>query len=173
MEVKFKGRMYPLGKKIRKVETEAPAVRVKMLNDETKIIGMMAPKVQIMIALPNIKDFNNGLFDALMKFKEQSIMYIITSSDTAIINKTNAMFNLHKGFISNDFIEFSQKFGLSMSDEFLAKGIFIIDKEGVFKYIEIPNNVEKNFDLKLFSAALDETVNFKAKGHVHENWMGA
>lgn len=172
MEVTFKGQSYTLGKKIRKVDTEAPAVRVKMINEETKIIGMMAPKVQVMISMPNIKGFNNGLLEALKPFKEKTIVYIITSSDEKSIQKVNEMFHLHEGFISNEFQEFASKFGLSMNDELLAKGIFIIDKEGAFKYIEIPQNVEKNFDLDAFKTALDNTINFKAKGHVHENWMG-
>ncbi len=49
MEVVFKDTKYTLGKKERKIEAEAPASRVKMLNDETKVIGMMAPNVQVMV----------------------------------------------------------------------------------------------------------------------------
>ena len=173
MEVKYKGQSYTLGKKIRKVGGEAPACRVKMLNDETKIIGMMATKTQIMIALPNIKDFNNGLFDILKAYKEKTIVYIITSSSEKDIQKVNDMFHLHEGFISTEFSDFAPKFGVSMNDELLAKGLFIIDKEGVFKYAEVPSNVEGRFDLQSFEMALDETINFKQKGHVHENWMGA
>ena len=147
MEVKLKNKTYTLGKKIRKVDTEAPALSVKMLNDENKIIGMIAPKVQVMIALPDIKSFNNGLFEVLKKFEEQSIVYIISSSDKPLVEKVNEMFNIDQAFISTDFKSFSQKFGLCMGEELLAKGIFIIDKEGLFKYIQIPLNVENNFEV--------------------------
>ena len=59
-----------------------------------------------------------------------------------------------------------------MSEELLAKSIFIIDKEGVIKYKQIPSNIETSFDLEEFKEKLSETVNFKQKGHSHENWMG-
>jgi thiol peroxidase len=59
-----------------------------------------------------------------------------------------------------------------MSDELIAKSIFIIDKEGLIKYKEIPSNIETSFDLEKFKTMLLEVVNFKQKGHTHENWMG-
>lgn len=173
MEVTFKNERYTLGKKLRKIGAEAPAVRLQMLNEETKIIGMMAPKTQIIIALPNIKDFNNGLFDILKAYKEKSIVYVITTSNENDIDKVNDMFNLHKGFISTQIQDFAPKFGLHMNESLLAKGLFIIDKEGIFKYVEVPLKVESPFNLQSFEIALDETINFKQKGHVHENWMGA
>ena len=171
MEVKYKGETYTLGKKVRKVGGEAPACRVQMLNAETKIIGMMAPKTQIILSLPNIKDFNNGLFDILKAYKEKTIVYIMTSSKEEDIQKVNTMFHLHDGFISTEYSDFAPKFGVSMNDKLLAKALFIIDKEGVFKYAEVPSNVEARYDLQNFEMALDETINFKQKGHVHENWM--
>ena len=66
MEVVFKDTKYILGKKERKIEAEAPASRVKMLNDETKVIGMMAPNVQVMVTLFNVKQYSKEL-DAVLK----------------------------------------------------------------------------------------------------------
>lgn len=37
--------------------------------------------------------------------------------------------------------------------------------------VEIITEENRNFDLEGFKKALDEAVNFKRKGHVHENWM--
>lgn len=173
MEVKYKKEVYTLGKKERKVETEAPASRVKMLNNEIKVIGMMAPKTQIMITLPCIKAYNNGLHNILEEYKSKIIVYIITKSNDDNLDKVKNAYSIDEGFISNDFLNFSLKFGVNISDELLAKSIFIIDKEGVIKYKEIPLNIETSFNLELFKEKLDETVNFKQKGHTHENWMGA
>ena len=59
MEVTYKDKSYTLGKKERNVEGEAPAVRVKMLNGETLVIGLMAPAVQVMVKL---NDYENDEF---------------------------------------------------------------------------------------------------------------
>jgi len=172
MEVKYKKEFYILKAKDRKVESEAPAVKVKMLNNEEKVIGMMAPKIQIMISMPNIKDYNNGLHDILKKFESKLLIYIITNNSIQECEKIKDAFNIDSAFISNDFKNFSLKFGVNLNDDLLAKSIFIIDKEGIIKYKEIPSNCEYSVDLDEFETKLEEVVNYKAKGHVHENWMG-
>jgi len=173
MEVTYKNETYTLGKKERKLESEAPAVRVKMVNGETKVIGMMAPKTQVLITFPCIKAYNNGLHNILQEYASKTITYIITKSSEENLNKVKDAYGIDEGFISNEFKDFSLKLGVNINDELMAKSIFIIDKEGIIKYIEIPSNIETSFDLEKFKAALEETVNFKQKGHTHENWMGA
>ena len=59
MEITYKNKSYALGKKDRNIEGEAPAVRVKMLDNETKVIGLMAPSVQVMITLNDINKYNS------------------------------------------------------------------------------------------------------------------
>ena len=172
MEVSYKKEVYTLGKRDRKLESEAPAVRVKMINDETKVIGMMAPKTQVMITLPCIKSYNNGLHNILQEYKSKTIVYIITKSNDENLEKVKIAYSIDEGFISNEFKDFSLKFGVNINDELLAKSIFIIDKEGIIKYKEIPLDIETSFDLKIFKEKLDEVINFKQKGHTHENWMG-
>lgn len=172
MEVLYKKENYTLGKKERKVEGEAPSVRVKMLNGETKVIGMMATKTQVMITLPCIKAYNNGLHNILKEFEAKSIVYILTKSGEDNIEKVKNAYCIDEGFISNDFLDFSLKFGVNINEELMAKSIFVIDKEGIIKYIQIPSNIESSFELEEFKTKLAEVINFKQKGHVHENWMG-
>lgn len=172
MEVTYKKETYTLGKRERKVESEAPAVRVKMINGEDKVIGMMAPKVQVMITLPCIKAYNNGLHNVLQEYASKTMVYIVTKSSDDNLEKVKDAYSIDEGVISNDFKNFSLKFGVNINDEMIAKSIFVIDKEGVIKYKQIPSNIETSFDLEEFKIKLDETVNFKQKGHVHENWMG-
>ncbi|QKF80606.1 hypothetical protein [Halarcobacter ebronensis] len=173
MEVTYKDEIYTLGQKERKVETEAPAVRVEMLNNETKVIGMMAPKIQVLITLPCIKAYNNALHNILQKYSSKLVTYIITKSANENIEKIKADYSLDEGFISNNFKDFSLKFGVNINDNLLAKSIFVVDKEGIIKYIQIPSNIETSFDLEEFKTKLDEVANFRQKGHTHENWMGA
>lgn len=172
MEVKYKKEFYILKQKERKVDSEAPAVRVEMLNGEAKVIGMMAPKIQVMITLPDIKDYNNGLHDILEKSASKLLVYIITSGKKESMEKIQNAFGLDSGQISNDFNKFSLKFGVNLNETLVAKSIYIIDKEGVIKYKEIPSNSEHAFDLDEFESSLQEVINFKVKGHTHENWMG-
>ena len=172
MEVKYKKEFYILKAKERKIDSEAPAVKVKMLNNEEKVIGMMAPKIQVMLTMPEIKDYNNGLNDILNKYKSKLLVYLITNSSLENIKKVKDAYDLEDGFISNDFSKFSLKFGVNLDEELIAKSVFIIDKEGAIKYKEIPSKVEASFNLDELEIKLEETVNYKAKGHVHENWMG-
>lgn len=173
MEVTYKNNSYTLGKKERKVEGEAPAVRIKMLNSEIEVIGLMAPSVQVMICLNDINKYNSNLHEIVNNTKIKILSYIITSSSEELVEDIIEKFALNKAFISNDFIDFSCKFGVNIDDSMIANSLFIIDKEGVIKYIEIPNDLDDDFNLEEFSINLNEVVNFKPKGHTHENWMGA
>jgi thiol peroxidase len=172
MEITFKNNKYTLGKKERKVEGEAPAVRVKMLNDEVKVIGLMAPSVQVMITLNDVSKYNSDLHQIINTTKRKVFPYIITSSSQEIIEDIAEKYALDREFISNDFVDFSNKFGVNIDDSMVANSIFVIDKEGVIKYKEIPTDLEDEFKMEDFSQTLNEVVNFKPKGHTHENWMG-
>ncbi|QKF76132.1 hypothetical protein [Arcobacter defluvii] len=172
MEITFKNNKYTLGKKERKVEGEAPAVRVKMLNDEVKVIGLMAPSVQVMITLNDVSKYNSDLHQIINTTKRKVFPYIITSSSQEIIEDIAEKYALDREFISNDFVDFSNKFGVNIDDSMVANSIFVIDKEGVIKYKEIPTDLEDEFKMEDFSITLNEVVNFKPKGHTHENWMG-
>lgn len=164
MEVLVNDQKVELQKRERKVGSEAPAVRVKMLNGETKVIGMMAPKVQAMITLPKSGSLSDELEEIVNKHKEKSIVYIISSQK---LDK-----NVDESISSIEFKDFSTKFGVYATDEFCAKSVFIIDKEGEIKYKEIVGDIDSEFDIASLDSALDEAINFKRKGHVHENWMG-
>jgi thioredoxin-dependent peroxiredoxin len=172
MEVTYKNKSYALGKKDRKIEGEAPAVRVKMLDNETKVIGLMAPSVQVMITLNDVNKYNSDMHEVITTTKRKVNAYIITTSDTEQMEDIAEKFAIDKGFISNDFKDFSLKFGVNIDDSMIADSIFVIDKEGLIKYKEIPADLEDEFKIEDFSITLNETVNFKPKGHTHENWMG-
>jgi len=172
MEVTYKNNNYKLGKKDRKIESEAPAVRVKMANDEIKVIGLMAPSVQVMIALNDVNKYSSDLHEVINTTKRKVFPYIITSSQKELVEDVAEKFALDRGFISNDFVDFSNKFGINISDSMLANSLIVIDKEGVIKYIDIPADLDNEFNMEEFSQTLNEVVNFKPKGHTHENWMG-
>jgi len=153
-----------LQKKERKVGSEAPAVRVKMLSGETKVIGMMADKVQVMITLPKADSLSSELLEVINKHSAKSLIYTIAAAPQTLAYDNTLS--------SVEFKDFAMKFGVFASDEVCAKSVFIINKDGEIVYREVVGNLDDSFDLGAFDSALDEAIKFKKKGHTHENWMG-
>lgn len=172
MEVTYNNKTYTLSKKERRVGGEAPAVRITMLNNETKVIGMMAPKTQVMITLLHAQDYSQELHSILQAYPHKISFYVITSDTKEALESVISHFDLPQEQCSVDFKEFASKFGVNMEDEYIAKSLFIISKEGEISYIQQHKDVEEAFDLEDFKTQLFALINQKQKGHTHENWMG-
>lgn len=172
MEVTYKNKKYTLSKKERKVGGEAPSVRIKMLNDEIKVIGMMAPKTQVMVSLTQAKTYSKALHEILETYPHKIISYVVSSDTQDALESLAIEFGLAKENVSIDFKEFASKFGLNMEDEHIAQSLFIINKEGEIAYIQLPEEVESELNLEELKTQLHEVVSLKQKGHTHENWMG-
>lgn len=165
MEVLVNNEKVTLQKKDRAIGSEAPAIRIKMLNGEVKVIGMMADKVQVIITLPFKDSISDELKTIIDKHNDKSLIYVISSEE---LNK-----ELNSEFSSIDFKDISLKLGVNIDETLCAKSIFIINKDGEIVYKEIVSSLEDEFLLDKFDSALDEAISFKKKGHTHENWMGA
>lgn len=164
MEIELNGEKITLQKKDRKVGSEAPALRVNMLNGEMKVIGMMAEKVQVLVSLPYSDSLSDGLKTILDKHTAKSLIYIVSAQE---LDK-----DVDSTCSSIDFKDFSMKMGVYINDEICAKSVFIINKDGEIVYKQILNTLDGEFDLELLDVSLDEAIKFKKKGHTHENWMG-
>jgi len=163
MEVVVNGRKVELQKRDRKIGSEAPASRVKMLDNETKVIGMMADKVQCMITLANSYDLNASLLEIINKHKEKANIYVISAT------KLENLYD--ESMTSVDFVNFTTKYGVNIDDKSCAKSIFIINKDGEIEYKEVLDDLVSEFNFELFDIELDKAIKFKKKGHTHENWM--
>jgi len=164
MKIELNGEKIVLQKKARQLGSEAPALRVKMLNGETKVIGMMADKVQVLVSLPYTNSMSDTLESIINKHKEKSLIYTISSQP---LDK-----NVDDSFSSIEFKDYSLKMGVYVNDQACAKSIFIINKDGEIVYKQILKTLDSEFDTELFDKSLDEAIKFKKKGHTHENWMG-
>lgn len=164
METIVNGNKKPLLTKERKIGSEAPAISLVMQNGESKVIGMMATKVQVIFTLPYASSLSEALRMILEKHQDKAFVYFVGSE---------ALHEVDSAIASFDFIELSKKFGVYIDDTLCAKSLFIIDKDGQVVYKEITADVEDEFDLDTFHFRLNEAILFKKKGHVHENWMGA
>ncbi|MBP1681779.1 MAG: redoxin protein [Proteobacteria bacterium] len=165
METIVKGVSKALLKNERKIGSEAPAISLVLQDGESKVIGMLATKVQVMIILPYHDSLSHALLEIAQKYQEQAFIYFISSQ---VLDQTT-----NPACTSTDFEELAKKFGVYIDETLCAKAIFIINKDGQFVYKEITRDVEDAFDLEMFETKLDEAIHFKKKGHVHENWMGA
>lgn len=163
MDILLNNETITLQKKQRDVGSEAPAKRVTMLNGETKVIGMMADKVQLIISLPYSESLSDELENIINNFKEKALIYIISAQE---LNK-----NVEKAFSSVQFKEYAMKMGVYINDKVCAKSLFIINKDAEIVYKEILKELAAEFDLAMFEKKLDEAIEFKKKGHTHENWM--
>jgi thiol peroxidase len=164
LEIEIDNKKVVLQKKDRALESEAPAMRVKMDDGETKVIGMMADKVQVFISMPNEDSLTDTLKNVLEKHNKKSLIYIISANPI-----TKKVENIDT---SSDFKNYSLKMGVNVDDTRCAKSIFIINKDGEIIYKEIVPNLTDEFNLVEFDESLDKTIKFKKKGHTHENWMG-
>ena len=165
METIVNGISKTLQKNERKMGSEAPAISLEMLDGQTKVIGMLATKVQVMITLPFHNSLTPELSSIIEKYQDQAFIYLISAQTLG--EMTNPACS------STDFAELAKKFGVYIDETLCAKSLFIINKDGQFVYKEITKDVEDGFDLEMFETKLDEAIHFKKKGHVHENWMGA
>jgi len=152
----------PLQKQ-RFVGMEAPAVRLKDTHGEEKVIGMMAPKVQVMVTIPTANDLTAELLEVLYRHAQKALIYLICpeaiESDLGSIVSTL------------ECEKFSLKYGV-YRDESCVGAIFVINKDGEIVYRDLAVLDGERLDVEAFDTALGEAIRFKKKGHTHEEWMG-
>jgi len=78
LETIVKGVRKPLLKNERKMGSEAPAISLVMQDGESKVIGMLATKVQVMITLPYHDSLSSSLLEIIQKYHEQVFIYFIS-----------------------------------------------------------------------------------------------
>lgn len=174
--------MYQLSKlqgKKRTIKGEAPSARVFLSNSEETIIGMIAINVQLIISVYSLQETQ---INELLLFMDKELsaykklhFYIITKESFEEIASFQK--KLSKAIVLQDTLnDFGKKFGVLLDDSELttnlAYSFCIIDKEGIIEYVEYPLEISKNLSLELVQKTI-QAVNFKPKGHIHENWMGS
>lgn len=162
MEIIINGIERKLQNKQRLVGSEAPAVRLKMKSGEEKIIGMIAEKIQLICTLSG--EPSKTLLEIILDNKLKVLSYIISCVPFETLDIDDQM-------CSFDFYNLAMKFGVCVDETLCANSILLVDKEGMIIYKEILVKENENFDFYNLKKALHEAVNFKPKGHVHENWM--
>lgn len=159
---------------------EAPAARITKLDGTKNVIGMIAPTVQLLIAIPSLKTEVCSLgakrFDELLRPYKKLTATMITTDDLESV----------KAFTEREGIEvvqvvvdadrnFAKKYGLLITEgklkDRLARAVYVIDRDGIITYRELVPEVVDEVDYDACIAAVERLVYEKKTGHTHENWM--
>ncbi|MBN2869447.1 MAG: redoxin family protein [Campylobacterales bacterium] len=160
---------------------EAPAARVTNLDGSQNVIGMIAPAAQLLISIPSLKTEVCSLgarkFNDLIKEFKKLKTVMVTTDEPEFVRE----FVEREGIDSADVVidsarDFGKKYGLLIGEgklkDRLARGVFVIDQEGMISYMEIVPEITDEVNYDKCIEAVDKAANFKKKGHDHENWMG-
>ncbi|HEO99674.1 MAG TPA: redoxin domain-containing protein [Epsilonproteobacteria bacterium] len=168
-----------LGKE-QSVGNEAPAARITRLDGSQNVIGMIAPTVQLLIAIPSLKTEVCSLgakkFNALIKEVPKLTTYMITTDDRDFVKEYAEKESIDSAEIVIDTERnFAKKYGLLISEgklkERLARAVFVIDRDGRIVYKEVVPEIVDEVDYDACIEAVRNTLNIRKKGHTHESWM--
>jgi hypothetical protein len=104
-----------------------PAIAIEMISGRTRLIGIPKEKIQVVITLPDINEFNKELNEAIEFFKHRADSFIITSSNKEECNEVIDKFDLNEHLISNEHRDFSKIFKMRDETRRLKKSLMIID----------------------------------------------
>ena len=108
--------------------TISPILKLKMLNNEEKVVGLVKKEAQMIITLPNINEFSIELLNAIQTSSKNIECFIITASEKLTIEKVINKYELPKSIISLDFRKFAESFNLNNSQDKMKKSLIMIDK---------------------------------------------
>lgn len=170
-----------LGKE-RSVGKEAPAARVSRLDGSQNVIGMIAPNVQLLIAIPSLKTDVCSLgakkFNELIREFSKLTTYMITTDDIEFVNEYAQKESIDGAeIVIDDHRNFAKQYGLLIAEgklkERLARAVYVIDRDGFIVYRELVPEIVDEVDYDACIEAVRDAVNTKKKGHIHEDWMSA
>lgn len=104
-----------------------PAIAIEMLSGRTRLIGIPKERVQVVMTLPNITEFNDELYEAIEFFRSKAESFIITSSSKQDCDDVIEKYELRDNLISIEYKDFSKIFNMRDENKNLKKSLMIID----------------------------------------------
>lgn len=169
-----------LGKEV-KVGGEAPAARITKLDGTQNVIGMIAPKVQLLIAIPSLKTEVCSLgakkFNDMVKEMKKLTTIMVTTDDIEFVKEYAEKEKIDGAELVIDTNRnFAKKYGLLISEgklkDRLARAVYVIDREGLIAYKEVVPEIVDEADYDRCIAVVEKLLSEKKTGHTHEEWMG-
>jgi thioredoxin-dependent peroxiredoxin len=184
MQITIKREPTALSGKEQKIGAEAPAVRIVSAHGEQFIVGMIAEKPQIFIVIPSLKtevcSMGAKKFNELLAaYTDKVNAYMVTTDDAEVVKAFESSSCISNAkLLIDDKREFGSKYGVLIADgelkDKLARAVFIVDKEGIIKYVEIVSEITDEANYEAAMAVLETMCKPPKKGaHHHENWMKA
>jgi len=180
MQITVHGTPTKLEGKEQRVGTEAPAARITKLDGTQNVIGMIAPKIQLIVAIPSLKTEVCSLgakkIDDIVKKYNKLTTVMVTTDDIDIAKE----FTEKEKIVSSEFVvdtnlNFAKKYGLLISDgklkNRLARAIYVIDIEGLIMHKEIVPEVVDEVNYDACFETIEKLLLEKKTGHTHEEWM--
>lgn len=115
----------------------SPFLKVKMLDNQEKTLGLVKNKVQVVMSLPNISNFTNELKTTINTFDKSIECFIITASEEKSTNRIIKEYELSKSIVSLDFKNFATTFNLNSKENGLKKSLMIINENCQIVYKDI------------------------------------
>lgn len=109
-------------------KTIIPALGIKTLRGNTRLIGIPKEYIQVIISLPNILEFNDSLNDSIEFFKEKAECIIITSSSIEECKMILDKYNLSNSLVSRQYKDFANIFSVQDENNNLKKSLMIVNK---------------------------------------------
>ena len=180
MQITVHGTPTALAGKELKLGAEAPAARITKLDGSKNVIGMIAPTVQLLIAIPSLKTEVCSLgakkFNTLIKKFPRLTTVMVTTDDLDFVKE----YADREGIDSAELVvdtdrNFAKKYGLLISEgklkDRLARAVYVVDRDGLIAYKELVGEIVDEVDYDACIAAVESIVSEKKKGHTHEEWM--
>lgn len=102
-------------------------IALEMLSGKTRLLGIPKERIQVVMSLPDIKEFNDELCEAIAFFKSRAESFIITSSSKEECDEIIKKFEITENLITIQFRDFSKIFNLKDEQNNLKKSLIIID----------------------------------------------
>ena len=162
------------------VGREAPAARITKLDNTKNVIGMIAPNIQLLIAIPSLRTEVCSLgakkFDELLKGFNKVTTMMITTDDMAFVRGYQQSESIRSAeLVIDEERNFAKKYGVLISEgklkNRLARAVFVIDREGQIAYKEVVPEIVDEVDYDACIGAITKLLSEKKKGHTHEEWM--
>lgn len=103
------------------------ALALQMMSGRTRLMGIPKDRIQVIMTLPDIMEFNDELYEAIEFFRNRAESFIITSSGHEACETIIEKYHLRDNLVCTQYKEFAKLFSMFDENKNLKKSLMIID----------------------------------------------
>jgi transcriptional regulator with PAS, ATPase and Fis domain len=155
---------------MKKIKDEAPAIRIKEVDGSQNVIGMAAPKIQLIVAVETMEEgAKKELISHIIKTYHEHPKVQITMVKSGDCDSAECKNKDYFRVVYDEEKTFISKYFKAIADEFKG-GLVVIDTEGAILYIaEFTEGLADS--IETLDSITTEACKEKKGAHKHENWM--